>query len=221
MNTNYPYSYLHNNDNGGFVLSVVVQDIQYAEEQGIRSSANDVRWIHFDATQSPSDRLAPKSYALEKIKKSTIEVSTLPLNGHPIVDKNRATLHSIDFPFKSKFPNSLDFLPHIYLVKFLKEQFPNQYKLFIAVPHSGSDFDLEIGNADPAKRTRTIKVVKNDNIALPGIWTRNTELFAEDGAEIIEVIVTDTRRSEVGKGTVRHSAADNKPFDIIDCKKVE
>jgi hypothetical protein len=224
MNDNYPHSYLHNLGNKKYALSVIIdKTIRYTIYDELSKPNNGIHWIAFDQKEpAPSDRVE-SVYEFFMEDKEEVYVTTCPIlapEQSRTVEQNLCRIHEDDTPNTPLPPGDHSYLPHLYLTRQNSAQ--TECQLFIAIPASGFTFKIENGRTSGDRHTIAVKELAGQPFT-NAIWKDKTKVFTIPmSVEFVTVEVFDTVNSLLprAKGTIRHSAADNKPFDLLKCEQL-
>jgi hypothetical protein len=207
-----PYCYLHKVDGSKYILSMIMNAGLFENVNMLNEEANLIRWINFRPGGLPIETLKDETFDVNNVTKATIEASIYSDQfATQQNNQNKATLLSIDVITLGEFP-PLVHLPHVYLIKDFEQEFPNIFRLFVAIKNN--PFYVYSINIGTMAGNRLIVIKENESTVDQDFWTGDTGYFKEIGNDIIEIEVQDVNGTVQGKGKIRYSNADNKPFDI-------
>ncbi len=213
----FPYAYLHRLTDNDFELSIIVDSpfVDITNDLGKQSLRTLTLQVKGEATGQQVDPYYPIKDALG----DTIEFKASPLGG-TTNDVRTTSYHPSDFTWKkSDLPTNKVYLPHLYFVQHQKLSPKKPYKLYVAVHHARErSYNITTKDVDINKlRHILIEEVEDISITSAGIKYLESNYFALEGAKdavLVSVMSKDDSVNAKGKGTVRHSSAEIKPFDL-------
>lgn len=220
-NLNYPYSYLHSLGGKQYALSVILKDtIRYSPKNDLAKTDNGIRWIAFDETNGAGTTLEPH-YDFSMSNNEMVIVTTLALgkeNERPTW-QNNCCIYAVDAATTpSGWPTTTTYLPHVYLTKDTNNH--TKCTIHIAVPAMGKGFLIENPLSDAVGERQVIRVFEQTTGFAGAVWESGPREFTRPMSVeyiTVEVYSSDNRQVPKAKGTIRHSAADNKPFPLLRC----
>lgn len=217
MDVIFPYVYLQKTTYNDYELSVIV-DTSYCFKISENLQSSSIRALFYEQWDGPPCNSVEPYYRISDANGDTIEFSTFPKGGDQIKDVRTTSLVASDLGllWKQRF-DSKRHLPHVYLVKHTKISPEKPYKLYIAIHHARNRSYQIMSQDLNDKNIREIEIKEIESpTTSAGIWHEETCYFAQGGAkENISIIVKEMQFGRVkGEGTVRHSSADIKPFDL-------
>lgn len=224
-NINFPCSYLHNEGNGLYQLLVSVDVGKLYKISPPIYNEKDSEWsIVFDEV-AIAGRVPAASYPLRMKPNDLVKIITLPIGGSNSrpSDQNVCKIYSDDCPnTQGQFPVDKKYLPHIYLVR--KKDDLTRCTLHLRI-YSPNRTAFLIGDVLKEGKDRIINVKEQSTGTWnEAIWTGNPkdyDILLNEGNTIVQVFDNTNSVIPVAKGTIRHSAADNKPFDLLRCEDFE
>lgn len=210
-NTNYPYSYIHKEESGKYLLSILIDSVSKYEivNDLNRDLSQTVRQIMFKKLSS-NGIVATPPYPITYQKRGTYAMVLTYENG-----EQRKTQLELDTAsdWATDFKENILYIPHIYLVHYISDG-AFDYQLFVKIPANGYGFSV-------TKSDDSSSFTFEENTACSfqeKYWSYESSRFRNGaGAQQIIIEVYDQNLTPKGKGTIRHSAADNKPFDLLTC----
>ncbi len=218
MLPNYPYSYLQKVSPTDYKLSVIIHpNLKYLEpENYLGDTSNHTRQLAFEESAGVP-LLIEKTFLIPIANDTTVQVAILPQNGIPPWAKNTCSLLASDHLEVRLFPESNAYLPHLYFIKEIKPL--TRFRLYVVIRAlDNKTFDEPTaGTIVRGTKIRRINIFERDfNGSKSFLWSpANAIEIPFDDAETVEVVV-NRQDGKVSKGTIRHSAADNKPYDLDD-----
>jgi hypothetical protein len=218
MKPNIPYLYVRKLNATQFQTSIFAEP-----EPGLAYEITELPFTDTDAVKrilvkeinGAGNAFAPFYSHSSTIAMHSVEVKIITLNGNGTWKNNISNNACNDQTTKAgDIPVDKRYLPHGYLIKD-SAQAAAPFKLFLLVPHAAG-FNY-VWNTIPVKvGDRHVFTVQE--VATAGApaanWEVESNQFPKEGCNFVDIIVLDTNRAEKGKGTIRHSVADNKPFDL-------
>jgi hypothetical protein len=216
MDINIPYTYVHLSNQGTYLISVFAQTNPLSLLQltdvplGWAETVRKVVLQEGDIGSKEIDYWAEVSNAREL----EINVPLETTKGEGTWKTNTARLFTVDQEsIAVERPTYKTHLPHLYL---MSEKSKTIYTIYIAIQtRNGFTYGTPVIDTSDSK-VRTITINERTAVGLGAEkwhWKSvpTTQLF-----DFTRVIVKDSMGAEKAKGTIRHSAADNKPFDLDD-----
>ncbi len=211
VNTNYPYSYIHDGGNRKYLLSILIDNnSRYEVLNNLnKDSSQTVRQIAFKKLIAGG--VSPSSpYSITYTSRGTCALVITVENG--IENKTQLELDTAS-NYATDIQTSILCIPHIYLVYYVSDK-TFEYQLFVKIPANRYGFRVTY-SADKSY----FKFEEDPKYLFDWqYWPYDSCRFKKSsGANTIVVDVYDQGGTLRGKGTIRHSAADNKPFDLLTC----
>jgi hypothetical protein len=210
MKTNSPYTYLRKIDAGAYEMSTVVQPNagkSYIENGAGLSVPMNVPRVLKLAEQAGGGARHEKIYAIQNIGQTGKEAHVRVAFGPAPELVNTCKLFFADYQDAQAIPNDRRYLPHLYLQS---HNMQREFTIFGAIFQAENfKYTMKVVDAGP---NRMIHIMESESERNPpGYWEfENTYDGNIDGT--VEVIVIGADATAKGKGKVRHSVADNKPF---------
>ncbi len=210
-NTNFPYSYIHKGSSSTYRINILIDSSpSYTINNDLNSDLSQLhRQISFrknGGTETPSTL----PYKIEYNKAGTIVMVLTEEYGD--IRKTELDLDSAS-DIEADMEKSVLYLPHTYLVYYISDK-TLEYQLFVKIPANQKGFSVTI-SADKSSFVFR-EDPKYDFIGK--YWPYASCRFTTtSGTDRIIIETYDQHNNPRGKGTIRHSAADNKPFDLLTC----
>ena len=225
-NVNYPYSYLHNVGNGIFQLLVIVASEPRYKISPITYNLKDSIWcIAFDEVQPGSGVLPEPYYSIRMNVNDSVQITTLPIGSSEsrTSAQNACKIHTGDSPTSGgQFPQDKKYLPHLYATR--KTENLTICSMYVAI-HTSNRNPFKIEKPIEEGINRIINITEQSTGDWnKSIWTEkwlDYDIPLNEGSTIVQVFDNKNSAVPVAKGTIRHSAADNKPFDLLRCEDFE